>query len=148
MDVEKHGYVQPERTPFWSSKYPEITTMLGKSQYHFSGFHTQTVSGDKLTMDNLSLLGQRLSGSDLGPMTITLKEPLTAALAADGSFKAETSLILSSGATTSTIPGEVTGMWAKSSGKFTSLCVSARADRATFALNQGVLSSHVSVALA
>lgn len=122
--------------------------MLGKSQYHFSGFHTQTVSGDQLTMDNLSLLGQRLSGADLGPVTITLNEPLKAALGADGSFKAQTSLILSSGGSTTTIPGEVIGTYAKNSGKFTSLCVSARADRATFALNQGALQSHITLSAA
>ncbi|MGA7312389.1 MAG: hypothetical protein WBX22_00330 [Silvibacterium sp.] len=137
-----------ERTPFWSSKHPEIHTVLGKSKYHFSGYHTQRISGDELIMDNISLLGQRLDGADLGALTITLQGPITARLAADGKFRASAPLTLTSGANTTTIEGEVAGSWARQAGRFTSLCVSATAERTVFAAGQGALSTNLKFAAA
>src|SRR5262249_17529381 len=111
----------------------------------FSGFHSQSVSDGEITMDTFSLLGQRLDGADLGPIMITLKDPLKARLTPDRSFRGRVSLILTSGSSSSTIDGEISGRLTEGSSGFASLCISAEAKAAMLSLGRGTLSSSISM---
>src|SRR6266436_6287157 len=104
-DTESEIPRQP-RIPFWSTKNPVITTKMGDSKYHFSGFHSQRVYEGNLIIDDLSLIGHRLDGLDLGTITISLKEPFEAPLSRKGDFKKPVSLVLTSGSNSSAIDGE------------------------------------------
>jgi hypothetical protein len=136
------------RIPFWSSKSPEITTVFGKSKYHFSGFHSQRVLDGKIIMDDLSLLGQRLDGADIGPIIITLKEPLEASLQTDGAFNSRVSLILTSGSNSSTIDGEISGKLEAGSSAFAALCISAQSHLSVLSVSHGRVASHVQIGAA
>lgn len=136
------------KIPFWSTKNAEITTSIGKSKYHLSGVHSQTVSEGELIMDSLSLLGQRLDGADLGAVTLTLKSPLKAKLSSKGSFESNVDFVLTSGGATSTVSGKVTGRLDASRTSFAQLCVSALADTSEFTVANSRVSSQIAVAAA
>lgn len=138
----------PPRIPFWSTKQPVITTKLGDSKYHFSGFHSQRVIGGNLVIDDLSLIGYRLDGLDLGTFTISLKEPVEAPLSNKGDFKKAVSLVLTSGSSTSTIDGEISGRLDRANATFATFCVSAAAKTANLTFGTSRVSSELHVALA
>ena len=125
------------RVPFWSSKTPQITTSMGTSKYHISGFHSQRVVDGQIVIDDLSLLGQRLDGADIGSITLTLKQPLKAKLTSAGAFKGKVSMILTSGSTSSTVVGEIAGKLDKDRAGFASLCFSAAARESILSLAHG-----------
>jgi hypothetical protein len=164
-DEEGRCEQETQQLPFYSANRPEITispgpslsghaTTLGKSRYHFSGFHSQRVSDGKLIMDQFTVLGQPLGGADLGPVLITLKQPLTARLAEDGSFNRSVPLILTSGSSESEINGTISGRLNLGRAfdpvgfAFASLCFSTENQLADLGFSASTIQSNISIAAA